>query len=111
MDTNEKQLSGIAKAVIGVFEKKDTPNNESKIVVNRFLSEIASWYEKLRNAMDIRDDEVVLRSAIERILKRRILLRGTGPKIAEPLLRELIWAHYFPNNTIPESSIIKVSEI
>lgn len=111
MEEEEKKLSGIAQAVVGVFEKKELSNNESKIVVNRFLSEIASWYEKLRNAMDIRDDEVVLRSAIERILKRRIILGGTGPKIAEPLLRELIWAHYFPNNTIPESFITSVASI
>lgn len=111
MDTADKQLSGIAKAVVGIFERREPVNDEPKITVNRFLSEIASWYEKLRNAMDIRDDEVVLRSAIERILKRRILLGGKGGRIAEPLLRELIWAHYFPNGTIPENFITKVAEI
>jgi hypothetical protein len=111
MDASDRKLSGIATAVISVFEKREIANNESKITVNRFLSEIASWYEKLRNAIDIRDDEGVLRSAIERILKRRVILGGTGPKIAEPLLRELIWAHYFPNNTIPESTIARISEI
>lgn len=111
MDTQtHSTLSPFASALVGVFERQETGNNESKITVNRFLSEIASWYEKFRNAMDIRDDEVVLRSAIERILRRRVILGGKGEKIAEPLLRELVWARYFPNNTIPESMVQKVSQ-
>lgn len=112
MDTTSQQtLSPLANAVVSVFERQEVINNESKITVNRFLSEIASWYEKFRNSMDIRDDEVVLRSAIERILKRRVILGGKGEQIAEPLLRELVWARYFPNNTIPESMVRKVSEV
>ena len=106
----EKHLTHLANAVVSVFERKEIPNHEPKISVNRFLSEIATWYEKLRNAMDIRDDEVVLKSAIERILKRRLLLGGDGKRVAEPLLRELIWAHYFPNGTIPESMVGKISQ-
>ncbi len=102
-------LSPMANAVVHVFERKETVNNEPKIIVNRFLSEIASWYEKFRTAMDIREDEVVLRNAIERILKRRVILGGKGDKIAGPLLRELIWARYFPTNSIPESMIGKVA--
>lgn len=105
----KRQLSHLASAVISVFERVEPPNHEPKIAVNRFLSELASWYEKLRNAMDIRDDEVVLKAAIERVLKRRLLLGGDGKRVAEPLLRELIWAHYFPNNTIPESMVGKVA--
>lgn len=116
MDTNppaslgdETLLSPLANAVVGIFAKEEAKNNEPKITVNRFLSEIASWYEKFRNSMDIRDDEVVLRSAIERILKRRVILGGKGETIAEPLLRELVWARYFPNNTIPESMVRDVA--
>ncbi|MGH7246087.1 MAG: hypothetical protein ACREGI_04080 [Candidatus Levyibacteriota bacterium] len=104
-------LSHMANAVITTIEKKEAPNAEPKIVVNRFVSELATWYEKLRNAMDINDDEVILRSAIERILGRRLLLGGNPRKIAEPLLRELVWARYFQNNTLPESMVEKVSEI
>lgn len=107
MDTNTNSLSPIANALVSVFQEQQNPNNEPKISVNRFLSEIASWYEKFRNSMDIRDDEVILRAAIERILRRRVILGGKGETIAEPLLRELIWARYFPNNTIPESMIQK----
>lgn len=53
--------------------------------------------------MDYRKEEVILRASIERILKRRLLFGGTGKTIAEPLVRELVWARYFPDESIPES--------
>lgn len=108
---DEKKLSPFAKAVIGIFEEKELVNHEPKISVNRFISEIASWYEKLRNAMDLQDDEVILKNSIERILKRRLLLGGTADKVAEPLIRELVWARYFPDNTLPQSLISKTVAI
>jgi len=108
----QPSLSPFAQALIHAFENKETPTHEAKITVNRFVSEVVSWYEKLRNAMDIRDDEVVLRSAIERILTRRLLWgQVSGKKIAEPLIRELLWARYFPDSTLPETTIHTVGEI
>src|SRR5258706_7789989 len=105
------EFSKAAESVIAVFDRKETPNHEAKITVNRFVSEIANWYEKLRNAMDYRDEEVVLRASIERILKRRLGMKGTGKTVAEVLLKELVWGHYFPNGTLPESYIPKVADI
>lgn len=105
------QFSKIAEQIITIFDTKDAPNHEPKITVNRFVSEIANWYEKLRNAMDYRDEEVVLRASIERILKRRLGKKSTGNNVAEPLLKELVWAHYFPNGTLPESYIRKTADI
>lgn len=104
-------FSRVADHVISIFDRKEVPNHEPKITVNRFVSEIANWYEKLRNAMDYRDEEVVLRAAIERILKRRLGPKSTGLAVAEPLLKELVWAHYFPNGTLPESYTGKVADI
>src|SRR5579883_1753483 len=104
-------FSPVAQQIISIFDTKVSPNHEPKITVNRFVSEIANWYEKLRNAMDYRDEEVVLRASIERILKRRLGMKGTGATVAEPLLKELVWAHYFPNGSLPESYIRKISDI
>jgi hypothetical protein len=115
------QVSPFSKAadhVIGVFDRKEPANHEPKITVNRFVSEIANWYEKLRNAMDYRDQEVVLRASVERILKRRLGMigskkapEGIGQAIAEPLLKELVWGHYFPNGSLPESMIRHTADI
>ena len=104
-------LSPIAKAVIGVFTTKTEINHDPKISVNRFVSEIASWYEKLRNVMEIQDEGVILKNAIKRILKRRMMLGGTGNNIAEPLLRELVWARYFPDESLPQNLVTKTTHI
>ena len=99
-----------AKLLIESFTKTEISPHHKKIVVNQLVSRFASWYEKVRNVMDYKEDEVILRTAIERILKRRIILGGDGKKIAEPLVRELVWARYFPDESLSEEVIDKISE-
>lgn len=102
-------LSRYAEILISALEQAEEVKGAKRITVNRLISKFATWYEKFRNAMDYREEEVVLRAAIERIIKRRILLGGTGKTIAEPLVRELVWARYFPDNSLSESSIDRVA--
>ncbi len=105
------QLNNLSRYLVSVFSAPDTQTSQSEgIRVNPIVSEIASQYEKLRNAMEWRDDEVVLRAAIERILKRRHFYGGNGKTIAAPLLRELVWARYFPDDSISDETVAKVEE-
>lgn len=109
---SDKQLNPLAKYLVHVYEEKETsPFSPEGIHVNPIVSEVASWYEKVRNAMDYRDEEVVLRAAIERILKRRHFYGGTGKTIAQPLLRELIWARYFPDGSISDATVEKTEHV
>jgi len=105
-------LSKLSSFLLTSFEKEEIKNQtKTGINVNQFVSEIATWYEKFRNAMDYRDEEVVRRAAIERILKRRLFFGGTGEKIATPLMRELLWARYFPDASIADEEIKKVGKV
>src|SRR3989344_2999816 len=104
-----KTLNKLSSALIATYDRISAPNHDKTISVNPLVAELASWYEKFRTAMDYRADEVLLRSAIERILKRRLLLNGSGGKVAAPLIRELIWARYLPDSSIPESIVAKVA--
>lgn len=106
----EQPLSSTFATLVDAFEEQEAPPDEKTIAVNPLISKVASWYEKLRNVMDYREEEVILRAAIERILKRRLLLGGSGKTVAEPLVRELVWARYFPDNTLSESVIEKVRQ-
>lgn len=106
----EKKISRLAQLLIKVFEKTDPQNHDKKITVNPVISKVATWYEKFRNAVDYREEEVILRASIERILRRRLLFGGSGKGIAEPLVRELVWAKYFPDESLSESIIEKVDE-
>jgi hypothetical protein len=111
-ESQSKSLSKLSNLLITSFEKEEIKNQtKTGINVNRFVSELATWYEKLRNAMDYRDEEVVRRAAIERILKRRLLFGGTGEKIATPLMRELLWARYFPDASISDEEIKRVGDV
>lgn len=105
-----RPLSSVMSLVVERFEKDVEKNHERKITVNPFVSKVASAYEKLRNAMEYREDEAILRATIERILRRRLLLGGTAKSTAEPLIRELIWARYMPDNSVPESAIAQVED-
>lgn len=104
------RLTPASQYLISEFDKNIAQNNDQKISVDPVVSEVATWYEKLRNAMDIREDDVILRAAIERILKRRLLLGGMGGTIAQPLVRELAWARYFPNQSMSESIVSDIQK-
>ena len=108
---NNMSFSPLIQALLKEFEKGETVSSDDrKISVNPIVSRVASLYEKLRNVMDYRDEEVILRAAIERILKRRFLLGGSGKTIAGPLVRELVWARYFADESLPESIIAKIEK-
>lgn len=103
-----KTISKLTESLVRAYDKVYQTSSDKTISVNPLVAELATWYEKLRTAMDYRADEVLLRSAIERILKRRLILGGSGQSVAAPLIRELVWARYFPDSSIPESVVIKV---
>jgi hypothetical protein len=106
-----RPLSSVAHSLLeSFFEIEQLSDEEEKITVNPIVTKFASWYEKLRNAMEFREDEVVLRATIERILKRRLLLGGNGKTTAEPLIKELLWARYLPEPFIARSVVGKVEE-
>lgn len=107
----KRHLSDFASLLISNFEIENQPKSGQRISVNPFVSKVASAYEKVRNAMEYREEEVIFRATIERILRRRLLLGGTGKSTAEPLVRELVWARYLADNTVPESAIDEVENI
>lgn len=104
-----RTLNSLSLYLIKSFEKiQKDDTSRGAMQVNPIVSEIASWYEKLRNVMEYREDEVILRGAIERILKRRLILGGSGKTVARALARELIWARYFSEEIITEEMISKI---
>lgn len=102
-------LSPLALSLIKEFDQESLPNNDRKISVNPVVAEVASFYEKIRNSLDLREDEGILCATIERILRRRLLLNGRSEKVAPALIRELVWARYFPDNSVPESIVNRVA--
>ncbi len=95
-------LSKFANHLIKVFETREKEISDERVIVNALVSKVAFFYEKFRTAMDYGNEETILRRAIERILKRKLFLEQNTKSIAEGLVRELVWAGYFQNATVPQ---------
>jgi len=81
---------------------------------------MAFYYEKIRNSVDYKEEYLLRKNAIQRILRRQIIIEGSialtskevsSHDVARHLLVELIRAGYLSNNKIRESKINEVGAI
>jgi len=79
--------------------------------VNDFVGTLARAYEKARNALEYRADNLVRRAAIERILRRRILLNKDPHTLTEKLLTELKWARYLSTDEVKNTKRLGLEKI
>jgi len=102
-ENNAIDLSHYTKALLDTLKSiksKTKPDDNSALSVSQTVSFFALVYERVRNAVEYREDHLILRAAIERILRRRFSLNPNGKGEAENLLRELLWARYFDNGVL-----------
>jgi hypothetical protein len=107
-------LSNFTNALLGSLKQLKTrsrPDELSKIAVSQAVSFFALVYEKLRNAVEYREDHLIRRAAIERILTRRLTLNPEGTHEAENVLRELLWARYFANGSLGGKELIDIQQV
>ncbi len=83
----------------------------SVITVDEVASKVAAFYEKIRGIVDWREEHLLRKMAIYRILHRRLLLSEHPEEIAEPLLYELVRGGHFPNNSLLVETIEGVQKI
>ncbi len=88
-----------------------TDEGVTKIHVSDTVSRLAFVYEKIRNIIDYKEDHLLRKNAIHRILKRRLLAGRQSEGVARPLIVELIQARYLANDAIPESKVAAVQRI
>lgn len=118
-----KQFSSSFLNLIDEYKKIVRQEQEvviSPIHVDELASRIASFYEKIRRIIDWKEEHLIRRVAIERILKRKMISQISGMSIisglnagsiAEPLVLELIRNGYFPNNKISKDKIGSVKKV
>ncbi len=102
--TNGRKLQQIL-----IENKPRDLEEEDKITVHAGISRIAFFYERIRNVVDYKDEHLIRKSAILRILKRQLLLEQDPRVIAERLIRELIAARYLSNGVLPVFLIDQVA--
>jgi len=110
-ETNEavRKLADTIAAIKSQASKED--EREQKIQVSDVAGALAFLYEKLRTIVDNKEERLLRKYAIERILKRRLLIEGTSKNIGLALIQELIHAHYLSNKAVPEKKVEEVQSI
>ncbi len=92
----------------------------SPLEVDELASKIAAAYEKVRKVIDWKEENLLRRGAIERILKRRLVSELYGISIlpnlnakemAEPMILELMRSGYFDNGKIAKKQIREIENI
>jgi len=107
-------LSGYTKTLINrlkAIKPKLKVEEASRITVSKTASFFAFVYEKIRNAIEYREEQLIRRAAIERIIKRRLALNPEGRGEGENIVRELLWARYFPEDSLSFEDVAKVQAI
>jgi len=109
-------LSDAAKKLIQQLQVSDIKeyyqiDTSPKVKVDDFVGKLSFIYEKIRNAIDYREDHLLRKAAIFRILQRRLTIKINIEDIASALVKEIIRAGYLENDFLPESKIQEVDKI
>lgn len=100
-----------ALEVIAPIPMPEATSEDARLTVHAAVSRASSLYEKIRNAIDYKDEHLVRKAAIERIVKRRALFDRDPRSVSLHLIRELIAAKYLPNQTLPESLVDEIEPV
>lgn len=93
------------------IKAKPNPDEFSRLTVSQTATFFALVYEKIRNVVEYREAHLIRRAAVERILRRRLLLNPSGKGEGENVVRELLWARYFPQDKLGQEDVMKVQAI
>ncbi len=118
-----KELSAYAKEYTRQYQMDWEYHHRaiiSPLEVDELASKIAEAYEKVRKVIDWKEENLLRRGAIERILKRRLVSELYGINIlpdlnatemAEPMILELMRSGYFDNGKIAKKQIKEIENI
>jgi len=101
-------ISQEIKTLLSVIKNYTCPSylvaktDETTLEVGTITSKAAQYYEKARYVVDYKEEHLLRRAAIERILRRRLTIEITPEKNSHSFLMELIQAGYLPNRELPE---------
>ncbi len=97
--------------------KEENKKSSNPIYVDEIASKVAKAYETVRRIVDWKEEHLIRRAAIERVLKRRFVSKVYGISIipdvkpedvAEPFIMELIRSGYFPNGKIGKEKVFEI---
>ncbi len=91
-------------------EALTTVDKETTLEVDLLVSGAAKFYEKVRYLIDYREEHTIRRNAVERILRRKVLIESQ-PVIGAELLKELVEGQYLSKDLATEERGKKISDL
>ena len=119
----QNQLNLAIAKLLSTFQtinEKKSHTGGSTIHVDEIASQIAKMYEKIRKIIDWKEENLLRRSAIERIIKRGMIGKISNitffntlnlDTFSEEMVLELIRGGHLLNDVIQKDVVIKVKEI
>lgn len=101
-------ISPLLERFFNAIQSRTAPDNlavaeeDAVIEVGSITRQAAHYYERMRYAVDYKDDHVLRRSAIERVIKRKMTFGITPDAIGNDLIVELIQAGYLPSGKLSQ---------
>ncbi|MDD5068998.1 MAG: hypothetical protein PHS53_00585 [Candidatus Pacebacteria bacterium] len=74
-------------------------SSDAFIKVNKLTGKAGAFYEKVRYFVDYKEEHTIRRSAIERIIKRKVMIEIDN-NVGLSLLEELVGGGYLPNDRV-----------
>lgn len=89
----------------------DEEAREGKQEVEETGESVARMYEKVRNIIEYKDDHLIKRNAIERILKRNLLIELRREDFSGQFIEELAMAGYLDRSAVRDEKGEKIKKI
>jgi hypothetical protein len=105
------QLSDKTKSLINIIAdiQNQTENDDAESInISKTVSFFAIVYERFRNVIEFKDDHIIRRNAINRIISRRLAFNPTLKDESASIAKEIAWAGYFKKDKIPETAVDKL---
>lgn len=109
----KKPLNSLSDLVseLRLIEKKEKKKKTSSIHINKVVKSAASFYEKMRNTIDFKEEHLLRRGAVQRIITRRLGFGQSSKVVSKSLIYELVQSGYIKNDSVEKKSIKKISVI
>ena len=107
ISTETKQLLQALREIVNASEIEGS----EAVSVSKTVSFFALAYEKFRNVIEFKDEHIIRRNAINRIVSRRLAFNPELSNEGLSLAKEIAWAGYYRKDKIPEQSIDKLQRV
>ncbi len=106
-----ESMGKLSKTLVDLHTKQPTfVNNKQVFEVNKLISKAATFYEKVRYLVDYQEEHTIRRNAIERILKRKVIIEG-GEVSGLALLQELASGQYIEEAQVTEELGLEIDKV